>query len=57
MNESREEMVERINALAGRDEGGIIPPPADCPINREPMSWWESSLQHNALFRRLSGLK
>jgi hypothetical protein len=37
----REKLVDRVNALAGRDEAGIIPP-GDAQIDRRPNKWWKT---------------
>lgn len=45
MQESREQVYNRILELAGLGlDGGILPPPKDLKdINREPQWWWKNS--------------
>lgn len=39
---SRQQAVERLDAMAGRDEGGILPPRDIASIDRSHNPWWHA---------------
>lgn len=48
----RQQAVERLDAMAGRDEGGIMPPRDPMSIDRRDNRWWKS--RHEMSIRMLT---
>jgi hypothetical protein len=49
--DDRHKLAALYDRLAGRDEGGIIPPDANLHIDRTPKDWWTMAKQPQDVFR------